>query len=341
MILTHIPPIQRFIGTQVGNALGSKLGTQVTIGRVDLGLFNRFIIDDISILDQHGCPMISAGRVSAKFDYLPLTEGKISISSAQLFGLQAHFYKPSALAKANYQFVLDSLASKDTTSHKPLDLSIRSLIIRNGHIRYDQNDIAKTGTFSTKHLNISNLSTHIMLNAIKDDSVNVFVKKFSGKEQSGLELKGLTFNLIAGTTSAQLSQFEAQLPHSTLTIPNITVSYRRVGTKIEPATIQFDGSIDHTDITPADLTCFVPTLRPLTHPVDIRTTFRGTSTTLRISDLKIAYKAKTIIAANGSITDWNATPKWTADIQRITVSAADVEDIAQAIKNRFQLPAVV
>ena len=136
MILTHIPPIQRFIGTQVGNALGSKLGTQVTIGRVDLGLFNRFIIDDISILDQHGCPMISAGRVSAKFDYLPLTEGKISISSAQLFGLQAHFYKPSALAKANYQFVLDSLASKDTTSHKPLDLSIRSLIIRNGHIHH-------------------------------------------------------------------------------------------------------------------------------------------------------------------------------------------------------------
>ncbi len=341
MILTHIPPIQRFIGTQVGNALGDKLGTQVTIGRVDLGLFNRFIIDDISILDQQGCKMISAGRVSAKFDYLPLTEGKISISSAQLFGLQAHFYKSTAQAKANYQFVLDSLASKDTTSHKPLDLSIRSLIIRNGQVRYDQNDIAKASTFSTKHLNISNLSTHIMLNAIRDDSVNISVKKFSAQEQSGLALRALTFNLIAGSTGARLSQFEAQLPHSTLRIPSIVVSYRRVGGKIEPATVQFDGSIDHTDIAPSDLACFVPTLRPLTHPVGIKTTFRGTSTSLRVSDLQIRYRAKTIVAANGSITDWNATPRWAADIQRITFSATDIEDIAQAIKNRFLLPAVV
>jgi hypothetical protein len=57
--------------------------------------------------------------VSAKLDFLPLKDGKISVSSAQLFGLNANIYKQDAKSPMNIQFVLDSLASKDTTRHSP------------------------------------------------------------------------------------------------------------------------------------------------------------------------------------------------------------------------------
>ena len=96
----------------------------MTVGRVDLGFFNRIIIDDVSMLDQQSDSMFYATRISASIDYIPLFEGKISISSAQLFGLNAHLYKQTAESKPNFQFVLDSLASKDTTEHTPLDLRI-------------------------------------------------------------------------------------------------------------------------------------------------------------------------------------------------------------------------
>ncbi len=59
----------------------------------------------------------------------------------------------------NIQFMLDSLASKDTTQHKPLDLRIGSVIIRHGSIAYNQRDIASAaGVFSPQHIGISNLS---------------------------------------------------------------------------------------------------------------------------------------------------------------------------------------
>lgn len=64
------------------------------------------------MLDQKGDSMICASRVSAKLDFLPLKDGKISVSSAQLFGLNANIYKQDAKSPMNIQFVLDSLASK-------------------------------------------------------------------------------------------------------------------------------------------------------------------------------------------------------------------------------------
>ena len=91
-----MPPVQAFIGSKVAGALAQKFGTQVSIGKVNLGFFNRIIIDDVMMLDQKGDSMICASRVSAKLDFLPLKDGKISVSSAQLFGLNANIYKQDA-----------------------------------------------------------------------------------------------------------------------------------------------------------------------------------------------------------------------------------------------------
>ena len=74
--------------------------------------------------------MLKAGRISAKFDIIDLSRGRITITSAQLFALQARLYKSAPDKQPNFQFVLDSLASKDTETKSTLDLAIKSLVIR-------------------------------------------------------------------------------------------------------------------------------------------------------------------------------------------------------------------
>ena len=119
MTVSYIPQAQNYLGSKVADAIADKLGTQVSIGRVDLGLFNRVIIDDVRIKDQQQQDMLRVGRLSVRLELLPLLDGKISISSAQLFGAHLILYKENERSKTNFQFVLDSLASKDTTSHAP------------------------------------------------------------------------------------------------------------------------------------------------------------------------------------------------------------------------------
>ena len=140
MGVSHLPAAQRRIGSIVAHAVEEKLGTRVSLGRVDLGFLNRVIIDDLLIYDQQKKEMVRVARLSAKIDIAPLIEGKISISSAQLFGARFSLYRQHAETKPNFQFVLDSLASKDTTSHTPLYLRINSLIIRHTYVSYDEND---------------------------------------------------------------------------------------------------------------------------------------------------------------------------------------------------------
>ena len=143
MIGVELPAVQRFMGNTIAGALEQKLGTKVSVGRVNLGLLNRIIIDDILIYDQQQKEMLRANRLSAKVELAPLASGKIAISSAQIFGVNASFYKNDSLSTPNFQFALDSLASKDTTKHTPLDLCINSFIMRHSSIdvtvfRYNQ-----------------------------------------------------------------------------------------------------------------------------------------------------------------------------------------------------------
>ena len=196
------------------------------IERVDIGFPNRFIIDGVDLYDQTGKLMVHASRVSAKFDIYPLTKGKIVISSAQLFGLNGVFYQQDANSKPNFQFVLDSLASKDTTSHSPLDLRINSLVVRRGAIKFDRHDIPPTKEhFSVHHLALSDISTHIMLNELTDSTLDVTVKKLSLAEASGIVLNQLKMKLQANHKQTLLRNLLVKLPETEINIDSVKATY--------------------------------------------------------------------------------------------------------------------
>ena len=86
MVALRLPAVQDWAGSKVAEMLGEQLGTEVSIGRVDLGFLNRLILDDVTILDQQRHPMVKVARLTAKVDLAPLALGRISVSSAQLLG---------------------------------------------------------------------------------------------------------------------------------------------------------------------------------------------------------------------------------------------------------------
>ena len=212
--------------------------------------------------DQQGDSLIYASRLSAKIDYMAATQGKISVSSAQIFGLRANLYRQTAKSPANFQFVLDSLASKDTTQHKPLDLHIGSLIIRRGAIAYHQRDVApRSGVFSPQHIRVSELSSHILLNHVTDNSIDLLLKKLSFKDESGFKLKSLHFKLQADRQKATLKEFRLLMPRSELVLDDLKATYRFEGKRFIPESLRFEGGIQQSKITFADVASLVPALR--------------------------------------------------------------------------------
>lgn len=341
IVLLHLPPVQTFLGSTVATALAQKFGTEVSVGRINLGFFNRIIIDDVRMLDQKGDSMIYASRLSAKVDLLPLKDGKISVSSAQLFGLRANIYRQNAKSDMNIQFMLDSLASKDTTQHKPLDLRIGSVIIRHGSIAYNQRDIASAaGVFSPQHIGISNLSAHIALHHLTDNDIHLSIKKIAFTDKSGLQVKNLRFKVNADKHQARLSDFQLELPKSHLLLEDLIATYRtnEKGTLISE-TLQFEGGIKPSLITLSDVACFAPILRKWNDALYIDTHFSGTSTSARIHQLHFKTQSgRILLKANAKASDWNRKLHWLANIETLRVSDEGVEQIAANLGSKVKIP---
>ena len=342
VILTFsIPAVQEYLGERAAKILAKELGTSVSIGRLKYSLFSHLTLYQVNIKDQKGHDMLKAGRISARVDLLPLTEGKVSISTAQLFGTHAVLYQRDANSKPNFQFVLDSLASKDTTSTSPLHLRINSLIIRNSSVKYDRYDLPQTPRrLNTSHLYVSNISSHIVLKTLTEDSLNVNIKRLSFKERSGLDVKRLTLHFEGGRHSSRLKEFILRMPGTNIQLGDIRATYRFRGDHFVTPSLYYSGSILPSTITLSDLSCLLPTLKTFQSTLSVSSTFSGNGEAIEVPMLSISSTTGDI---SMSVTGWlkhlRSTPVWNADIRDLALSAKTVGFISQNLQGqRLQVP---
>lgn len=343
VILLHIPFIQTFVGERVADALCHKFGTKVSIGRVDLGFVNRLIIDDTEMQDQQGKQMLRVSRISVKIDLLALANGEIEITSAQFFGLQANLYKATADSKPNFQFVVDSLASKDTTKQKtPLNLQINSLIIRNGSVSWRVLSRAyNSGKFSPDNINAHNISAHIIINRITDDSLNVKVKRIALEERCGLKLKALSLHAIYGPKGASINDFNLELPSTLIQSENISASFQKKEGKIEMPSLKFNGSINAPRISLADIAGFVPKLSATKEPISLKVNFNGSDDQIAVTRLELANKKHSLqLIANGGIKNYMEKMSWFANVSELSANHEAIASIVETATGK-DVPAVV
>ena len=321
-IILHIPLVQQTMGKTVAKAMADKIGSKVTVGNIDLGMLNRIIIDDVVILDQNGKEMLKAARIAAKIDIIDLLEGKVNITSAQLFTPQLSLYKTAENEKTNFQFVLDSLASKDTTQGKPINLEVASFIMRHGSLAYDQYDKARTsGKLNIYHIDLKNINIYASLDALTPDSIIANVREFSLEEKSGLKIKDISFALNANKQKTTLTDFSLELPKSRLCIPKLSATYKHNGKHIIPATLKFNGTVENSTITPADLAFLQPKLNTFKSHINLYAQFSGNSTSLTMKRLNVKSDNGDInLDAKGWIKENGKRKLWYADISKLELA---------------------
>lgn len=330
--------VQTLFADNVAEALEKKLGTEVQVGRIDLRLPNRLIVDDLLVYDQQQKKMLRVARVSVSVDILSLLDGEISINSAQLFGMNANLYKATKDAPINCQFVIDSLASKDTTSHTPLNLNIASLIIRNGAFSYNEHyEPMSRGKFSPHHINVKNLSSHIILYKLTDDYINVALNRMSLEEQSGIKINNFTTDFKYSKGNVHLKDFILALPESDIRIPQAKISYKTTSNdSILPGSMKFNGNIYAKNIDPMDFTAFADGNKLASLPsFTIKASAEGTDKRSEASlMLKSAYSDNLILQSSYVIKNLLENPSAEILLSRLDIS----EQMMRSLASTFKLP---
>ncbi len=335
VVLLNIPAVQAYLSATVANALGSTLQTEVHIGRIDWKVANRLVVDDIVLRDRNGEDLVKAARLSATFQILPLFRGKVVVDNIRLFSFSANLYKETAGGEPNYRFLVDKFSS-DEPSESFIDLRINSILLRRGQLchdlRYEPRDSSR---FSPAHVRISDLNADLAIKALNTDSVNIAIKKFACKEQSGLHLKQLGARLTANRRQALLSRLSLELPGSQIRIDSLAATFERGASPspfdIRRESLRFHGRVSPSVVSPADLACFLPALGRVDEAIHLSATLQGTGSginikhlVLRTQDEGIDVLLTTQITRDENRRDWNAK----AQVYELTAQSPFLKKLA-------------
>lgn len=308
IVFLNIPYVQHRLSVFVSKELKTILNTEVSVGRIDMGLLNRIIVEDVLLHDRKGEEMLKVARLSAKFEILPLLEKKITISSVQLFGFNINLNRTSPEATPNFQFVLDALASKDTVkTQSNLDLRINSILIRRGRIAYDVLSVPETpGRFNANHIAVKDFAATVSLKALQSDSLNATVRRISFEEQCGFSLDKFSMKVTANNNKLDISKFSVLLPNSTLNIDSLSMSYDSLP-QLSMLTDRtaFNGKLN-ASLVLKDIAPLVPVFSHFDTPLELNADFSGKGKNIDLKSLRIANRQNIMIAGETSVSNWNA-----------------------------------
>ena len=340
-----IPAVQEWLGGKLATMMAEKLGTTVTIGKADVGFPNRLTLYEVVVRDQQDKDMLTARRLSATIDLLPLTEGKVSIATGQIFGAHGVFYQRDSLSKPNYQFALDSLASKDSTSTTPLDLRVNSLIMRHSSISFDRFDLPETpDVLNPNHLKITDINIHAIVKTLTEDSLNINLKRLALKEKSGLQIDRLAFRFEGGRNDSYLEDFELKMPGTEFKLGDIEAKYQFKGDHFVLPSLVHKGSIEPSTITLSDLACLLPSFKTFNSTLTISASFRGQGEDITVSNLLVNSTTGDIdIDIDGWVRNLTlAEPTWLADINDLRLSDKTISFISENLKGQqMDVPPIV
>lgn len=301
--LLNIPAVQSKLTEVVAQELSEQLQTELSIGKINMGMLNRVILENLDIKDQDKKDLLRVSRLSVRFDILELLKGKISINSVQLFGFDLKLTKQTPEDKLNLQFIIDSFASDQPNKEPQINLRINSLLVRRGKFSYDVASADRTeDKFNPEHVQLNNIIANISLKALQNDSINAHIKRLSATETSGVDLKKLSLKVVGNRKKMAVENFEVNLPNSKLEIDTIKLNFENIKS-LEEFNDQVYLSL-HTlpsYITLQDLSAFVPAFKNFKERIDFGIDIDGTINQLNCSQIYLNADQHIYLHGTGNI----------------------------------------
>lgn len=294
--------VQEFIADVAEEKLSETLGSEVEIGRVDIGLFNAVELHEVTLYDQAGEKMLHSKLIYGKVQVLPLLKGKVAIRNISILDGDIVLYKETKDGALNFKFVIDAFKS-DSPQKKALDVTINSLLLRRCCLAYDDRYIALPETyrtsaegtlvrpFSTHHILATGINANVSLKRLTDNDVNLRIRQLQFQEQSGLRVQDFRAHLVADRRHAEISDFYLRLPQSGISQKLISADYDFKDADTFKETLTVKGELHDAVIATNDVSPFVPQIDNVNEILHLSTDFNIQPKNVALHNLSIKNEA--------------------------------------------------
>ncbi len=302
------------------NWLKEKTGTELSIGYIGFDLFNGVFAEDLYVEDLSGDTLVYAKALKVDVGLRALLNtDHLKIKQVELDDFVVHIDKASDSTDFNYQFLIDSFASKEPKEEKsdPFELKINNIVLRNGYLTYDVQDAPMTlDTFNASHISCRNLQLEASLEMAQDGEITAEVEQLSFEEQSGLRVTGMEAEM-------NLKEHHLRLPHFSMTMPKSEV---RLEADCDLDALAYEVKLQTDTFSLSDLRCFMPEMATMSDSFSLSLEASGELPTLYLKDVKLDYPSMVQINAPWVKMD---------DLQSWEIAEYDVKVDQLALSQKF------
>lgn len=230
VLLLQVPYFQNIVKDKAVSYLEKKIGTDVSIGKIEIGLPKKVILEDVYFESQQGDTLLAGDKLAVDISLFKLLDNEVEINSINLEGIVANVRRNKD-SVFNFDYIIDAFASKepkDTTS-APMKFSINKINLDRIRIKYDDkitknNLSAKLNHFDTRIRKFDLDKMEFTVPKIKLDGLKLILKQ------------GMIAEVAQGTqkvAEAASKQPDLKLKLGKIDIANVNISYDNEGSRLD------------------------------------------------------------------------------------------------------------
>lgn len=215
-------PVQTWAAKKATKYLSKKLGTKVDIKSLYIKPFTSVVLEDFYVLDKQKDTLIRTPKLTVELSgfslFSSIPERKLDLSLIQLDN-GSFYLKNLEGNKTNFKFIVDSLASKDTTSTpgKPWTLVFGKIAVNNFRFRY-KNQLKREPVkgMNFDDIDVRNFSVVVNNMDVYNHLFKGEVRNLTLKEKSGFDIQNFTGNATVDTNQILVEKLLIKTPNSTV-----------------------------------------------------------------------------------------------------------------------------
>lgn len=343
-ILLQNSKIQNYIARVVTTSLSEMLETKVTVGDVNYKLFNQISISDVYVEDRQKDTLLFVGDAYAGFSFRQLFNGKILFDEINLDQPVFHL-KADTLGGTNLDFVIKAFKKDKTKDSSTVEYRIKKLKIKNAQLSFSKQNAKPdkaANIFNPDNIQLKELNATILLNILKNDSLNLKIPSLSFTERSGFRVDKFSTQISASKTSANIDFIKLLMSDSEISFGQTSLDYKNLSAFTDFIhEVRFRIPMKNASVAFSDISYFVPELGRLKNNFTLNGLISGSVASLKFQDFAFRYGKSLAVNANlelSGLPDIEETFVY-ANINDLKAEKSDIQDVVSAFTRKpFVLP---
>ena len=333
-LLLRTSPVQTWITQKIAAYYSEKLHTKVEVGGVDIGFFNKIILEKVYVQDLHKDTLLYAQKIALSIGKINRETHHIFIKNVEFKNMQLALITYKNEKDLNLQFIIDEFTSTDTTADTTSTgwhFKFGGLALNNVDFKLqDRNDTSTTTGINFSDLHAENIHAQISDVEFFGDTIRASINHLSTIEKSGFQLRDFTCYVKLSPVGMELDQLHVVTAESDIST-DLIFKYKKYTDFIH----DFDDNVhmkavfNKSRLEMNDIAYFSPDLKGMYKTISISGDISGTVSDLRGKNMNILFGDNTQFSGD---VDMTGLPNFSEtymhlDIDRLTTTRGDLEQI--------------